>query len=85
MKRNGCLRKTENCNSHSLTFVLKSRNVWHGCTFCPPSLAPPVLFRMRGIAHAYEPLSLGFDVEKIKQELRDLGDDLNCDIDLTDL
>jgi hypothetical protein len=40
---------------------------------------------MRGIAHAYEPLSLGFDVEKIKQELRDLGDDLNCDIDLTDL
>lgn len=44
-----------------------------------------VLFRMRGIAHAYEPLSLGFDVEKIKQELRDLGDDLNCDIDLTDL
>jgi len=44
-----------------------------------------VLFRMRGIAHAYEPLSAGFDVSKIKQELADLGDDLNCDIGLTDL
>lgn len=43
-----------------------------------------VLFRMRGVAHAYEPLSAGFDVSKIKQELADLGDDLNCDIDLTD-
>jgi len=40
---------------------------------------------MRGIAHAYEPLSHGFDVEKIKQELADLGDDLNCDIGLTDI
>lgn len=44
-----------------------------------------VLFRMRGIAHAYEPLSAGFNVSKIKQELTDLGDDLNCDIGLTDI
>ena len=40
---------------------------------------------MRGIAHAYEPLSAGFNVSKIKQELTDLGDDLNCDIGLTDI
>jgi len=44
-----------------------------------------VLFKMKGIAHAYEPLADGFDVSKIKQELSDLGDDLNCDIDLEDL
>ena len=43
-----------------------------------------VLFRMKGTAHAYEPLSSGFDSNKIKQELIDLGDDLNCDINLID-
>jgi hypothetical protein len=43
-----------------------------------------VLFRMKGTAHAYEPLSLGFNSNKIKQELIDLGDDLNCDINLID-
>ena len=43
-----------------------------------------VLFRMNGIAHAYEPLSSGFDAEKIRNELNQLGDDLNCDIDLID-
>lgn len=44
-----------------------------------------VLFRMKGIAHAYEPLSAGFDVSKIKQELSELGDYLNCDISLKDI
>jgi hypothetical protein len=39
---------------------------------------------MKGTAHAYEPLSLGFNSNKIKQELIDLGDDLNCDINLID-
>jgi len=43
-----------------------------------------VLFRMKGTAHAYEPLSSGFNANKIKQELIELGDDLNCDIDLID-
>ena len=49
------------------------------------TIAPSVLFKMKGITHAYEPLSAGFDVTKIKQELSDLGDSLNCDIDLKDL
>ena len=40
---------------------------------------------MNGIAHAYEPLSSGFDAEKIRNELNQLGDDLNCDIDLIDV
>jgi len=41
-----------------------------------------VLFRMKGTAHAYEPLSSGFNATKMKQELSDLGDALNCDIEL---
>lgn len=44
-----------------------------------------VLFRMKGIAHAYEPLASGFNPSKIKQELADLGDALNCDIELVDI
>jgi hypothetical protein len=40
---------------------------------------------MKGIAHAYEPLSAGFDVTSIKKELKEMGYDLNCDIDLKDL
>ena len=37
---------------------------------------------MKGTAHAYAPLSSGFNAMKIKEELRQLGDDLNCDIEL---
>ena len=44
-----------------------------------------VLFKMKGVAHAYEPLASGFDVGKIKEELSDLGDSLNCDISLEDM
>ena len=44
-----------------------------------------VLFKMKGVAHAYEPLASGFDVGKIKEELMDLGDSLNCDISLEDM
>jgi glycine cleavage system regulatory protein len=43
------------------------------------------LFKMRGIAHAYEPLATGFDVSKLKQELSTLGDDMNCDISMQDV
>ena len=42
------------------------------------------LFKMRGIAHAYEPIAAGFDAEKVKMELTMLGDELNCDIDMID-
>lgn len=44
-----------------------------------------VLFKMKGVAHAYEPLASGFDVGKIKEELTELGDSLNCDIALEDV
>ena len=43
------------------------------------------LFKMRGIANAVEPLAAGFDPSKIKAELADLGDQLNCDISMTDV
>lgn len=42
------------------------------------------LFKMRGTAHAYEPLAAGFDPSKIRSELSALGDQLNCDIDMED-
>ena len=44
-----------------------------------------VLFKMTSEAIAYSPLSSGFDVTKIKNELSELGDDLNCDIVLEDM
>lgn len=44
-----------------------------------------VLFKMKGIAHAYAPLASGFDVSKIKEELTELGDALNCDIVMEDI
>ena len=44
-----------------------------------------VLFKMSSEAIAYSPLSSGFDVTKIKNELSELGDDLNCDIVLEDM
>jgi glycine cleavage system transcriptional repressor len=44
-----------------------------------------MLFKMHGVATASEPLSSGFDISKIKQELQDLGDSLNCDVSLEDV
>lgn len=43
------------------------------------------LFRMKGIAHAFEPLPKAFDAEKIREELQELGDSLNCDLTLEDV
>ena len=38
------------------------------------------LFTMEGEAVAYEPLAAGFDWEKIREEVIELGDSLNCDV-----
>jgi glycine cleavage system transcriptional repressor len=43
-----------------------------------------VLFKMRGIAIALAPLPKHFDIHKIKQDLSELGDSLNCDVVLED-
>ena len=47
-------------------------------------LGGTVLFKMKGVANALEPLAAGFDAEHIKNDLALLADDLNCDIKMTD-
>ena len=42
------------------------------------------LFHMHGKAIAYSPLPKGFDPSLIRDELHDLGDQMNCDISLDD-
>ena len=44
-----------------------------------------LLFKMKGVATALEPLAAGFDVEQIKSNLVRLGDDLNCDLSMKDM
>lgn len=39
---------------------------------------------MRGVVNAFEPLAKSFDIAKIKQDLADLGDSLNCEVALED-
>ena len=36
---------------------------------------------MEGRAVAYEPLASNFDWNKIKEELQELGESLNCDVE----
>ena len=43
-----------------------------------------VLFKLRGTAVALQPLAKGFDIAKIKKELAELGDSLNCEVTLED-
>ena len=43
------------------------------------------LFKMRGIAHAFDPLPKSFDANSIREELHELGDSLNCDLTLKDV
>lgn len=38
------------------------------------------LFTVEGRSVAYEPLASNFDWEKIREELKELGDLMNCDI-----
>lgn len=42
------------------------------------------LFKMKGVAHAFEPLPKSFDPDQIREELQELGNDLNCDLNLED-
>jgi glycine cleavage system transcriptional repressor len=43
------------------------------------------LFYMSGVATSPLPLAKGFDSKVIKEELIDLGEELNCEIDLEDM
>ena len=42
------------------------------------------LFAMAGRALGYEPLASGFELEKVRNELVELGESLNCDIEFDD-
>ncbi len=73
---------------HRVTKILSTNGLNIDKMETSDELAPgggTVLFRMKGIAHAYEPLASGFSPSKIKKELADLGDALNCDIELEDV
>ncbi len=43
-----------------------------------------VLFKMSGVAIALSPLPKTFDIAKIKADLEELGDSLNCDVTMKD-
>lgn len=73
---------------HKVTSILANNGLSIEKMETSDEMAPyggTTLFRMMGIAHAYQPVSAGFDAEKVKAELEKLGEDLNCNIDMTDL
>jgi glycine cleavage system regulatory protein len=43
------------------------------------------LFHMGGVATSPAPLAKGFDPKIIREELEELGDEMNCDITLEDV
>jgi glycine cleavage system transcriptional repressor len=43
------------------------------------------LFHMEGVATSPAPLAHGFSVDKIREELHDVANRLNCDIELLDI
>lgn len=44
-----------------------------------------LLVQVEGKAVAYEPLSSNFDWVKIQDELQELGESMNCDVELEDV
>lgn len=43
-----------------------------------------LLFKMEGTAIAMAPLAKHFDIAKIKNDLQELGDSLNCEVSMED-
>lgn len=73
---------------HKVTSILAKHGLSIDTMETSDDIAPhggTTLFRMHGIANAAEPLASGFDVKKIKDELQELGDSLNCDVSLEDV
>jgi glycine cleavage system transcriptional repressor len=73
---------------HKVTSILSKNGLNIDKMETSDEIAPhggTTLFKMRGTAHAYEPVAHGFDPAKIKAELTSLGDDLNCDIAMEDI
>jgi glycine cleavage system transcriptional repressor len=73
---------------HKVTSILSRNGLSIDKMETSDELAPQgsaVLFKMVGVVNAYQPLMAGFDIEKVKSELSDLGDGMNCDISMEDL
>ena len=43
------------------------------------------LFKMKGVAHAHEPVAKEFNIDALKEDLDALADSLNCDITMEDI
>jgi len=73
---------------HKLTSVLARNSLTIGNMRTEQEEAPfggTELFSMEGRAVAYEPLASNFDWKKIRRELEELGESLNCDIEFDDI
>lgn len=72
---------------HTITSALASHGLSIDRMETDQELAPhggTTLFRMRGACSAYNPLPWSFDPMAIKQDLRELGDSLNCEVSIDD-
>jgi len=74
---------------HKLTSVLASHNCLTIANMKTKHEEAPFggteLFTVEGRSVAYEPLSSNFDWTKIREELKELGDSLNCDVEFDDV
>lgn len=72
---------------HKVTTILAKHNLSIDTMETSDEIAPyggTTLFRIDGIATALNPLPKSFDPDGIRDELADLGNNLNCDITLDD-
>ena len=71
--------------AHKLTSALAAHGLSIQKLETDQEIAPyggSVLFCMRGVAQAAAPLAQSFNEEQIRKELQELGDDLNCEVEL---
>lgn len=73
---------------HKLTSVLAKNSLTIAYMKTRQDEAPfggTELFTMEGRAVAYHPLASHFDWTKIREELQELGESLNCDVEFSDM
>eukprot|EP01082_Thalassiosira_pseudonana_P010686 g9474.t1 g9474 contig37:35238-35739(-) len=73
---------------HKLTSALARNSLTIGSMQTFQEEAPfggTELFTMEGKAVAYQPLASNFDWKKIKEELVEMGESMNCDVEFSDV
>jgi len=73
---------------HKLTTVLAANSLTIGNMKTSREEAPfggTELFTMEGKSVAYEPLASNFDWLKIKEELQEMGESMNCDVEFDEV